>query len=68
VTEPGSYQALQHFITDAPWDAEGVWRRLRAVLPERRGILILDETSFPKQGPLSPCFAWATATRTTSLW
>jgi SRSO17 transposase len=53
VTEPGSYQALQHFITDAPWDAESVWRRLRAVLPERRGILILDETSFPKQGPHS---------------
>jgi SRSO17 transposase len=53
VTEPGSYQALQHFVTDAPWHAETVWRRLRAVLPERRGILILDETSFPKQGPHS---------------
>jgi SRSO17 transposase len=50
VTEPGSYQALQHFVTDAPWDADVVWRRLRAVLPERRGVLILDETSFPKQG------------------
>jgi SRSO17 transposase len=53
VTEPGSYQALQHFVTDAPWEAEAVWRRLRTVLPERRGILILDETSFPKQGPHS---------------
>jgi SRSO17 transposase len=53
VTEPTSYQAFQHFITDAPWDAEGVWRRVRAVLPERTGILILDETSFPKQGPHS---------------
>jgi SRSO17 transposase len=53
VTDPTSYQAFQHFITDAPWDAEIVWRRLRAVLPERRGILILDETSFPKQGPHS---------------
>ncbi len=30
VTEPGSYQAFQHFITDAPWDTECVWRRLRA--------------------------------------
>jgi SRSO17 transposase len=49
----GSYQALQHFVTDAPWNADTVWRRLRAVLPERRGILILDETSFPKQGPHS---------------
>src|SRR5207253_9557341 len=50
VTEPTSYQAFQHFITHAPWHAETLWRRLRRVLPERTGILILDETSFPKQG------------------
>lgn len=53
VTEPTSYQALQQFVTDAPWNADVVWRRLRAVLPERNGILVLDETSFPKQGPHS---------------
>lgn len=53
VCEPTSYQAFQHFITHAPWDAEGVWRRLRAVTPERTGVLILDETSFPKSGPHS---------------
>jgi SRSO17 transposase len=53
VTEPVSYQAFQHFITHAPWDAERVWRRLRALIPERRGILILDGTSFPTQGPRS---------------
>jgi SRSO17 transposase len=50
VTEPTSYQAFQHFITHAPWDAEIVWRRLRRVTPARTGILILDETSFPKAG------------------
>ena len=50
VTDPGSYQAFQHFITDAPWDAECVWRQLRRRLPEREGILIFDGTSFPKQG------------------
>jgi SRSO17 transposase len=50
VTEPGSYQSFQHFITDAPWDAECVWRRLRTVIPERKGLLIFDGTSFPKQG------------------
>jgi SRSO17 transposase len=50
VSEPTSYQAFQHFITHAPWDAEGVWRRLRRVSPERTGILILDDTSFPKSG------------------
>jgi SRSO17 transposase len=49
VTEPIAYQAFQHFITHAPWDAT-VWRRLRQVIPERRGVLILDGTSFPKQG------------------
>jgi SRSO17 transposase len=53
ISEPTSYQAFQHFITDAPWDAEVVWRRLRTVVPERTGILILDETSFPKSGPHS---------------
>ena len=53
VSAPTSYQAFQHFITHAPWDAEVVWRRLRARIPERTGILILDETSFPKSGPHS---------------
>lgn len=53
ISEPTSYQAFQHFITHAPWDAAVVWRRLRAVTPERTGILILDETSFPKSGPHS---------------
>jgi SRSO17 transposase len=53
VTDPGSYQAFQHFITDAPWSADAVWRRLRAVVPEREGLLIFDGTSFPKQGPHS---------------
>ena len=53
VTEPVAYQAFQHFITHAPWDASKVWRRLRAVIPERRGVVILDGTSFPKQGPHS---------------
>jgi len=53
VTEPVAYQAFQHFITHAPWDADRVWRRLRAIVPERRGILILDGTSFPKHGPQS---------------
>jgi SRSO17 transposase len=53
ISEPTSYQAFQHFITHAPWEAEGVWKRLRSVTPVRTGILILDETSFPKSGPHS---------------
>jgi SRSO17 transposase len=50
VHDPGTYQAFQHFISHAPWDVAGVWRQLRAVIPERAGVLILDATSFPKQG------------------
>jgi SRSO17 transposase len=50
VTEPGSYQAFQHFITHAPWSADRVWRRLRRELPVREGVLILDATTFLKQG------------------
>ena len=53
VTEPVAYQAFQHFITHAPWNADRLWRRLRQVIPERRGVLILDGTSFPKHGPHS---------------
>jgi SRSO17 transposase len=53
LSDPGTYQAFQHFITHAPWHAEAIWRRLRAVVPERTGILILDGTSFPKQGSAS---------------
>jgi SRSO17 transposase len=53
LSDPGTYQAFQHFITHAPWEAESLWRRLREVVPERTGVLILDGTSFPKQGTAS---------------
>ena len=50
LSDAGTYQALQHFITDAPWPAAPLWARLRALIPERRGILAVDDTGFPKQG------------------
>lgn len=50
LSDPVSYQALQHFITDSPWEAQPLWTRLRAGAPVRCGILALDDTSFPKQG------------------
>ena len=53
ISAPGSYEAFQHFISDAPWVAEHVWRRLRVTIPDREGVLILDGTSFPKQGTQS---------------
>ena len=50
LSDPVSYEALQHFITDSPWDARPVWRRLRGLVPVRTGIVAIDDTSFPKQG------------------
>ena len=50
LSEPDSYESLQHFITDSPWEAERLWTRLRQLVPVRTGILALDDTSFPKQG------------------
>jgi len=50
VHDPGTYQAFQHFISHAPWDVTRIWRHLRAAIPERDGVVILDATSFPKQG------------------
>ena len=42
LSDAGTYQALQHFITDSPWSSARMWARLRAVIPERRGILAVD--------------------------
>jgi len=50
VTDPGHYQAFQHFITHATWDPQPVWRRLLELLPVREGLFVIDDTSFPKQG------------------
>jgi SRSO17 transposase len=49
-SDAASYQRLQHFITHSPWATTKVWSRLRAELPIRRGILVVDETGFPKHG------------------
>lgn len=53
LSDPGSYQALQHFISEASWNADRVWCRLRAVIPAREGLVLLDDTGFPKQGTAS---------------
>ena len=50
LSDAGSYQALQHFITHSPWPAGPVWARLHALIPDRGGILAVDDTGFPKQG------------------
>lgn len=54
LSDPATYQALQHFVTHAPWEAETLWTRLRAVLPVRAGLVAVDDTGLPKQGRHSP--------------
>ncbi|HUC78031.1 MAG TPA: IS701 family transposase [Vicinamibacterales bacterium] len=56
-SDPASYQRLQHFITHSPWPTTKVWARLRAELPIRTGLLLVDETSFPKHGDQSVAVA-----------
>lgn len=67
VTDPGSYQSFQHFITDAPWRADRVWRRLQAVLPEREGLVIFDGTSFPTKATTRLAWRASTAGRWAKL-
>lgn len=50
LSDPGQYQTLQHFITHSTWEADAIWRRLREKVPARRGLLLIDDTSIPKQG------------------
>jgi SRSO17 transposase len=54
LSDPATYQALQHFVTDSPWEADALWARLRAVGPPRTGLLAVDDTGLPKQGRRSP--------------
>ena len=50
-------QALQQLVGQSTWDEQAVWVRHRSVMAETfaspRGILVIDDTSFPKQGKLS---------------
>jgi SRSO17 transposase len=57
LNDAASYQRLQHFITHSPWSATPLWTRLRAEVPVRRGMLLVDETSFPKYGTQSVAVA-----------
>jgi SRSO17 transposase len=47
-------QALQNFVNQAAWGEQAVWERYRAVMARTfaspRGIFVIDDTSFPKQG------------------
>lgn len=53
LNDQGDYQSLQHFVTSSPWSDERVWTVLRKQIPDRSGILIIDDTGIPKQGTRS---------------
>jgi SRSO17 transposase len=53
LSDPGSYQGLQHFITHSSWTVRPFWQRVRELIPVRRGILAIDDTGLPKQGTAS---------------
>ena len=53
VTSTADYQSFQHFITNAPWDHEAVWKTLRHLAPAGPGLLLIDDTGFAKQGDRS---------------
>src|SRR3954467_1007180 len=50
-------QALQQFLGQSTWDEQAVWKRYRSAMAgtfaDTRGIFVIDDTSFPKQGKLS---------------
>lgn len=49
----GDDQALQQFVNQSPWEHEAVLWRLREGMRRRAtapGVLVLDDTSLPKQG------------------
>ena len=50
----GDQQALQQFVSQSPWEAGPVLRayraRMAAAFADERGLLVVDDTSFPKQG------------------
>lgn len=52
------YEALQQFITDAPWDSESVLdgfiAQVQPVVSGPDGVLLLDDCPIPKKGTLSP--------------
>ena len=52
-----STERLQHLLTDADWDPRELdaarVRSLSARSPQQGGVLVLDDTSLPKQGKAS---------------
>jgi SRSO17 transposase len=48
--QSGHLSGMSAFHHRGAWVAAQIWRRLRVVIPERQGVLILDGTGFPKQG------------------
>ena len=49
--DPGTYQGLQYFITEATWNADALWRQLRATSPRDRACWCSTAPASPSRGP-----------------
>ena len=49
LSDAGTYQALHHLMFYSPSAVGPVWARVRAVVPDRSGILAIDDAEFSKQ-------------------
>ena len=53
-TVPASARAMQRFLTESPWEDDGVMGRLQEYLAPRlghpEGVWVVDGSDFPKQG------------------
>jgi len=52
--EAGNVRSMQRFISDVVWDEQGILNKYRSMINEDmgdpNGVLIFDETGFPKKG------------------
>ena len=53
----GNEQALQQFVNQSPWQhtyvMQKAWKLMMSRLKPKKGILVLDDTTFPKKGECS---------------
>ena len=50
LSDPATYQALQHFVTHAPWEADTLWARVRPWGPRARGCSPSTIPACPSRG------------------
>lgn len=56
-----SERGMQRLLTEVKWDHEGVfreyWRQMLSETSDPQGVLVIDDTAFPKKGKHTVCVA-----------